>query len=69
MGHSRRTIFYGIMSRAKLSLHWPNVYFRLTLSDILGMVRNDEFEIFFSNCSPGAYVVPVNMNVNFWQHA
>ena len=19
--------------------------------------------------SPGAYVVPVNMNVNFWQHA
>ena len=30
-------------------VHWPNVYFRVTLSDILGMVRNDKLEIIFSN--------------------
>ena len=25
--------------------------------------------LFLKAFSPGAYVVPVNMNVNFWQHA
>ena len=33
------------------------------------LTRSRAFDAHECHNSPGAYVVPVNMNVNFWQHA
>ena len=56
-GHSEKTDRKGGKTISKCGQEW-------TLPAQLGQLKTGQ-----GGYSPGAYVVPVNMNVNFWQHA